>query len=254
MDGAAMVDYANFLSRLGKREKQQLIELGHAKHFMKDEFICSLGRTNEDIYLLMSGRVKLYELTAEGKEVILWFCIPGELFGVPDALIANHFSSRQINAQSCGYAELLCIDHQAFLDFIDNNPSVVLPLIQLLSFRFREVAEVLSDITSSDVTSRVVKLLLRLSGRYGKQVDGGVFLELPITHQEMADMIGASRQTVTTVLGDLKRQGLIHMEQRTMFLRDGAWLEKFLGKMRHFKVPNGKLLNNDAEEPIDISI
>ena len=254
MEGAGTIDYANFLSRLGQREKKQLIELGTSKHYMKDEIICSLGRANEDIYLLISGRVKLYELTAEGKEVILWFCIPGELFGVSDVLIVNQFNGRQINAQSCGYAELLCIKHQDFLQYVNANPSVALPLIQLLSFRLREVAEVLSDITCSDVTSRVVKLLIRLSRRYGKQVEGGIFLELPMTHQEMADMIGASRQTVTTVLGDLKRQGLIQIEQRTLFMRDGEWLQKFLVQMKKLKKPDDKPAKRMLDEPLDISM
>ena len=254
MQSEGKVDYANFFSRLGQREKQQLLELGASKHYMKDEVICSLGRANEDIYLLVSGRVKLFELSAEGKEVILWFCIPGELFGVSDVLIANQFSVRQINAQCCGYAELLCIKHEDFLQYVKTNPAVALPLLQMLSFRLREVAEVLSDITCSDVTSRVVKLLMRLSGRYGKQVEGGVFLELPMTHQEMADMIGASRQTVTTVLGDLKRQGLIQMEQRMLFMRDGDKLQKFLTQVRRLKQSNNKLLKNVREESLDVSL
>lgn len=254
MEAAGTIDYANFFSRLGQREKQLLFELGTTRHYIKDESICSLDRTNENIYLLVSGRVKLYELTIEGKEAILWFCIPGELFGVSDVLVASQFSSRKINAKSCCYSEILCIDSQVFLQYIKTNPSVVLPLIQLLSFRFREVAEVLSDITCSDVTSRVVKLLLRLSGRYGKQVEDGIFLELPITHQEMADMIGASRQTVTTVLGDLKRQGLIQMEQRTLFLRDGIWLQKFSTQVKHLNLSKKKLVNHDIEESMDISV
>jgi len=252
MDAVGTIDYANFLSRLGQYEKKQLLEMGISRHYMKDEIICSLGRANEDIYLLITGRVKLYEITPEGKEMILWFCVPGELFGVPDVVTANQISGRQINVQSCGYAELCCINYQDFLQFVKTNPNVALPLIQLLSFRLREVAEVLSDITCSDVTSRVIKLLLRLGGRYGKQVKDGIFLELPITHQEMADMIGASRQTVTSVLGDLKRQGVIQMEQRMIFMRDGEWLQKFLAQVKQSKQSNKKSTNDVIDEPLDI--
>ena len=76
------------------------------------------------------------------------------------------------------------------------------------------------DVTSSDVTSRVIRLLYRLGGLYGKSVNNGLRIDLVITHQEMADMIGTSRQTVTTVLGDLKRKGLIETEQRMIVIRD----------------------------------
>ena len=240
-----MVEYTNFLSRLHKINKQQLLELGIRKHFIKDEIICSIGRENENIYLLITGRIKLYELNTNGKEVILWFCTPGELFGIPDALLASHFSGRHVRAQACGYVEVLCIKYPDFLQYLTENPAIALPLIQLLSFRLREVVEVLSDVTCSDVTSRVIKLLMRLSGQYGKQVERGVFLELPITHQEMADMIGASRQTVTTVLGDLKRQGLVQIEQRTIFMRNGDWLYNYMDNL-NLKNHNRQRLDSPA--------
>ena len=228
METERSCEYTDFVSRLGSDEREQLFKLGSRKHFLKDETICSLGRTNDEIYILVTGRVKIFELTAEGKEVILWFCTAGELFGIADALTANEIGTRRINAQSCGYTELLAVNYQGFLQFVKSNPMVSLPLLQLLSFRLREVSEVLSDITSVDVASRVIKLLNRLGERYGRRVENGVFLELPVTHQEMADMIGASRQTVTTVLGDLKRRGLIQMQQRTLFICDGSWVENLV--------------------------
>ena len=215
-------DYTNFLARLENEEKQKLLNLGVRKHYLKDETICSLGQTNDEIYILVAGRVKIYELTPEGKEVILWFCTAGELFGIADALTANEIGARRINARSCGYTELLSVNYQDFLRFVKGNPRVALPLLQLLSFRLREISEVLSDVTTIDVASRVIKLLHRLGERYGRKVEKGVFLELPVTHQEMADMIGASRQTVTTVLGDLRRRGLIQMEHRTLFIRSSS--------------------------------
>lgn len=219
-------EYTDFIARLSKEERQELVNLGTRKHYLKEETICSLGRTNDEIYILVTGRVKIFELTAEGKEVILWFCTAGELFGIADALTANEIGTRRINARSCGYTEVLSVKYQDFLKFLKENPKVSLPLLQLLSFRLREISEVLSDVSSVDVTSRVINLLYRLGERYGRKVEKGIFLELPVTHQEMADMIGASRQTVTTVLGDLKRRGLIQMEHRTLFIRDSNWNRK----------------------------
>ena len=201
-----MIEYANFLSRLNRVSKQQFMELGTRKHFLKDEVICSMGGESDSIFLLVTGRIKLYTLAPNGKEIILWFCAQGELFGIPDVLLSSTVNNRQFTAKSCGYAEVLCVNYQQFLQYLKTNPTITLPLIQLLSFRLREAVEVLSDVTCSDVTSRVIKLLLRLAKQYGKQVEQGMFLELPITHQEMADMIGASQQTVTTVLGELKRK------------------------------------------------
>jgi CRP/FNR family transcriptional regulator len=244
-------DYTDFLARLENEEKQQLLTLGTRKHYLKDETICSLGRTNDEIYILVAGRVKIYELTAEGKEVILWFCTAGELFGIADALTANEIGTRRINARSCGYTELLSVNYQEFLRFVKDYPRVSLPLLQLLSFRLREISEVLSDVTSIDVASRVIKLLHRLGERYGRKVENGVFLELPVTHQEMADMIGASRQTVTTVLGDLRRSGQIQMEHRTLFIRSSCWVNPLTIKN---KSSANKLLLSNEKKPADIGV
>jgi len=244
-------DYTDFLARLGKVEKEQLLNLGTRKHYLKDETICSLGRTNDEIFILITGRVKIFELTTDGKEVILWFCTAGELFGISDALTANEIGTRRINARSCGYTELLSVNYQDFLQFVSEYPRVSLPLLQLLSFRLREISEVLSDVTSVDVASRVMKLLRRLGDRYGRRVDNGIFLELPVTHQEMADMIGASRQTVTTVLGDLKRRGLIQMEHRTIFIREDSRIKSLADKN---EASNRKTAGSELKKTVDFSV
>jgi len=244
-------DYTNFLDRLGSEEKQHLLNLGTRKHYLKDETICSLGRTNDEIFILATGRVKIFELTADGKEVILWFCTAGELFGISDALTANEIGTRRINARSCGYTEVLSVNYQDFLQFVARFPKVSLPLLQLLSFRLREISEVLSDVTSVDVASRVLKLLRRLGNHYGRRVEHGIFLELPITHQEMADMIGASRQTVTTVLGDLKRRGLIQMEHRSMFIFEENWVKPLVESNR---IKSSKSAIVNLNKSVDVSV
>lgn len=223
-----MLDYANFLSQLNNDQQHQLSNLAVAREFVDDELIGSLGNNSNDVYILVKGRVKIFELTAAGKEVILWFCCDGELIGFAEALVSSRVSSHQINAQACGHGELMVIKHLDFLDFMSDNPTVVMSVVQSLGFRLREVSEVLMDISSSDVTSRVVKLLSRLGGLYGKSVDGGVYIDIPITHQEMADMIGTSRQSVTTILGELKRQGMIKIEHRMIFIRNEELIRSFL--------------------------
>ena len=244
-------DYTDFFSRLGGTEKEQLYKLSARKHFLKDETICTLGKSNEEIFILVTGRVKIFELTAEGREIILWFCASGELIGIADALTSNEIGSRRIIAQSCGYTELLSINYQDFLQFVKDYPRVSLPLLQLLSYRLQEISEVLSDVTSVDVTSRVIKLLHRLGERHGRKVENGLFMELPVTHQEMADMIGASRQTVTTVLGDLRRRGYIQMEHRTIFIRDRDWSPDSVNSE---KVSGKKRLVSSLKKPADVGV
>lgn len=251
MQNGTTGEYTDFIARLGKEERQELVKLGNRKHFLKDETICSLGTKNNEVFILVAGRVKIFELTADGKEVILWFCTGGELFGIADALTANEIGKRRINARSCGYTEVLSVNYSDFLRFLKEYPKVSLPLLQLLSYRLREISEVLTDVSSADVASRVIKLLHRLGERHGRKVENGIFLELPVTHQEMADMIGASRQTVTTVLGDLRRRGLIKMEHRTVFIRDSNWNKKITGKARE---EQPEISSSSLLTPADVSL
>lgn len=238
-----MIEYANFFAQLNKQHQYQLLNLAITRQFAHDELIDSLGTQSDNVYVVANGRVKIFELTADGKEVILWFCAAGELFGFAENMVASTFSSHQVHAQACGRGELLVIDRSDFEHFITDNPETVLPVVQLLGFRLREVSEVLMDVTSSDVTSRVIRLLYRLGGLYGKAVNKGLRIDLSITHQEMADMIGTSRQTVTTVLGDLKRKGFIETEQRMIIIRNMDLMQCLLQRSDTLGVPHDNAIN-----------
>ncbi|MFN2348829.1 MAG: Crp/Fnr family transcriptional regulator, partial [Thioalkalivibrio sp.] len=91
-----------------------------------------------------------------------------------------------------------------------DHPETAMRVIELLSCRMRLLGDMLLNLATEEVESRVIKLLIRLAARYGTtQANGVCHMELHLTHQEMADMIGTSRQSVTTVLNMLKRQGLV---------------------------------------------
>lgn len=218
----------DLLSQLSSSEKAALFDLGTRKMYTKDEMIYNVGSTSEDIYIVLDGRIKIFELSKEGKEVILWFCFPGEIFGLSDALSRQRNGTRDLNAQSCSYVELISIKHDDFLGFLKLNPAVSINVIDILSYRLRELGSVLLNLASDDVTSRVAKLIARLATRYGKSNAGQIFIDIPLTHQQMADMIGTSRQTVTTVLGSLKRKGILKIEQRNIIVCDYHWLDRML--------------------------
>ena len=216
-----------FFSTLSSSDQRDLFALGEKRGFEKDEMIFHVGSPSDDIYILLDGRVKIYELSRDGKELILWFCFPGELFGLAE-VVKRKF--REVNAQACSHVEILVIKHADFERFLYGHPAVAMNVISLLSSRLRELSDVLLNLASDDVTSRVIKLITRLSARYGKPFENGIYLDIPLTHQEMADMIGTSRQTVTTVLGNLRRKGILRTEQRNIYIQNSEWLESFAGK------------------------
>ena len=212
----------DFLSGIDSLGKKNLFDLGEKREFKREQLIFNTGALSENVYILLDGRVKIFQLSPVGKEVILWFCFPGEIFGLAEML---HNQRREVYAQACSSVDVLVIDKNRFKGFLLEYPAVALNVIDWLSCRLREIGDVLLNLAVDDVASRVVKLISRLSARYGKQVEDQIHLGIPLTHQEMADMIGASRQTVTGVLGKLKSKGVLRIEKRMLCIQNPAWVE-----------------------------
>ena len=199
----------DLLSRLPDVDREQFLKIGQTHRFKKSDFVFRAGDATHHVYLLLSGRVKIYQPSSVGKEVILWFCFGGELFGLAEAAGG---SERVVSAQACDESEILSIRQDRFTDFLLQHPHSALMIVQVLSCRLRVLSEVVINLVSDDVRTRILKMLLQLGARCGTTHQQGLRLNLSLTHQEIADMIGTTRQTVTTMLGQLEREGMIKTE------------------------------------------
>lgn len=206
---------SDFLGNLSEADRGALLGCGKWQHYARNEHVFKGGSPGRNVYLLAEGRAKIYKLAASGREVILWFCLPGELFGLAEFCRGG---PREVFAQLCTDAKVCCISREAFAEFLRDRPDSALQIVDLLSCRLRVLGDILLNLASDDAGSRVMKLLLRLAARYGQAQGGTVCLDLPLTHQEMADMVGATRQTVTQTLGRLRRSGALRLEQHRFYL------------------------------------
>ncbi|WP_455212152.1 Crp/Fnr family transcriptional regulator [Kaarinaea lacus] len=245
MEGSWITHPTDFISNMSLQDRQGLYHLGKVHYYRRGEMVFHMGSSSNEVYILLDGRVKVYELSEEGKEVILWFCFPGELFGLSEVF---QCSGREVNAQACSQVEVLTIKKADFERYIKQHSHLAMHVIELLGYRLRELSDVLLDIASDDVTSRVIKLLTRLCSRYGKPEDKHILLDIALTHQEMADMIGTSRQTVTSVLSMLRKKGVLKMQQRSIYLQDLPWIERVAGKISYprYSTPHVQIVRNTA--------
>ena len=202
----AQASVVDLLTRIPEGERAHLLRLGMVKTFAKGDFIFSAGEPGNLVFLLLKGRVKIYQSSTVGKEAILWFCFAGELFGIAEA--ANG-GERVVSAQACDACEALCIRQEEFNAFLGSHPQTSLVIVQVLACRLRVLGEVVINLISDDVRTRILKMVLQLGARCGIPSAHGLSLDIELTHQEIADMIGTSRQTVTTTLGQLERDGLL---------------------------------------------
>jgi len=215
---------SDFLGKLSPEDRAAVLALADARTFRRHAPVFQAGSPGENVYILVHGRVKIFALSPLGKQVILWFCFPGEVFGLAEMPRGGR---REVYAEACADSTVLSIPQQEFKAFLAGHPDSAMRVIELLSCRLRTLGDMLLNLTSDDVSTRVVKLLIRLSARYGRRIaTEDVCLDIDLTHQDIADMIGTSRQTVTSVLSGLRRQGAVRVENHHIHIPSQRLLER----------------------------
>ncbi len=218
----ATAQQTDILARMSEEDRQALLSLGDMQRFAKGEFVFRAGAPGKHVYFLRQGRIKVYQPSHSGKEVILWFCFAGEMFGLAEVAQGG---GRVVHAQVCEDSEVLRLSQSQFSEFLRNHPDSAHLIMQVLSCRMRTLSEVIVNLVNDDVETRIMKLILRLGARHGISNGQDIHLNISLTHQEIADMVGTTRQTVTGVLSKLKRRGFISLENRRIYIESPELLD-----------------------------
>lgn len=190
----------------------------------KHHVIFSPGAPSEAIYFIEKGRVRLTRLSPEGKTVILALLGPGDLIGEAAWESGEHDSYAETLEESRIYQ----ISRDAFQNFIRENPEFGLRLIQILGIRLKQAQARIEDLVFRQVPSRVARLLLSLAESHGKVTPNGIRVEFPLTHQEIADLVGSSRVTVTQILNRFRSSQWIEIESKRVTIHNLNALEEMV--------------------------
>jgi len=175
----------------------------------------------DSVMLLAQGRVKIGSYTEDGKQTILAFIEPGELFGEL-SLIGT--AEREEYAETVDKSTIILISNEVMQGLLEENPSVSLGVTKLFGLRRQRIERRLKNLLFRSNRERLVHLLLELAEKYGAPSDGGVELKIKLSHQDLASIIGSTRETVTVVLGELQAEGLLELGRRKIRLIDMAQL------------------------------
>ncbi len=175
----------------------------------------------DGVLLLAEGRVKIGSFTEEGKQTILAFVEPGEIFGELSIMGAQE---REEYAEAVEKSTIVLISNETIQELLAENPSVSLGVTKLFGLRRQRVERRLKYLLFRSNRERLIHLLLELAGQYGRQVDEGVELGIKLSHQDLASIIGSTRETVTVVLGELQTEGRLRLGRRKIVLTELAWL------------------------------
>lgn len=175
--------------------------------FQKGQTIFSEGEDGNGFFVVISGRVKIFKLSAEGKEQILHFFGPGEPFGEVPVFAGQHFPA---HAEAMEETRVFFFPRKSFVDLIKRNPSLALNMLAVLSKRLRRFTALIDDLSLKEVPGRLAAYLLYLSD----QNKGAKELDLTITKAQLASLLGTIPETLSRILGKLSSQGLIETDGR----------------------------------------
>ncbi|MFC8598986.1 MULTISPECIES: Crp/Fnr family transcriptional regulator [unclassified Isoptericola] len=181
------------------------------------------GEPGDRLYVIAQGKIKLGRRSSDGRENLLSILGPGEMFG---ELSLFDPGPRTATASSVSDALVYELRHQALVQWISAHPSVATTLLGALARRLRRTNETLADLVFSDVPGRVAKALLDLSARFGEPNDDGIRVAHDLTQEELAQLVGASRETVNKALADFATRGWVRREGRAVVLLDIDRLER----------------------------
>jgi CRP/FNR family cyclic AMP-dependent transcriptional regulator len=205
-------------SGLQRDELLKFAELTRERTYPKGSVILFQGDPGDSLYVLRQGRAKVVLIGEDGREVILGVLEPGAHFGEL-ALIDDQPRSAHVIAMED--SQLLILRREDFRRRVEANPTVAWALLTELSRRLRRADQKIGGLVLLDVPGRISRLLLDLSAESSNGT-----IEKPLTHQTIAQMIGASRETVSRAMKEFQEEGLIRVERRRIAVANRDALEK----------------------------
>lgn len=199
---------------------EELDQLGKGSYptfVPKREYVFTPDEPSDAVYLLKQGRVRISRLSDTGKHFTLVILEPGDIFG-ESALFGDE--PRKNFAEALDDAYICAIDKKEFEKIVMRNPTVTLKLARIVEHRLEEAQEQMENLVFYDVQKRLARLLLKLGDIHGKFSERGIFIDLRLTHEDMASLIGSTRETTSKILNEFKSHGYIDMVRRHVVLLD----------------------------------
>ncbi len=211
-----------FFQDLTSPDFEWINSLFREQDFEVGEVICLAGEPAEQLFIVADGRVKLLQHSLSGRNILLDLLTAGEFFGALSGL-GNDIYPETAQAQSpcC----ILVIGRQAFQEILNRHPAVALKLIDIMALRLRMSNERVHQLSALTVEGRTASILLMLGDKFGEQHSLGLLLQVPLTRDDLAEMIGATTESTSRVMSHFHKDGLIRSGRGWVAISNLAGLE-----------------------------
>jgi CRP/FNR family cyclic AMP-dependent transcriptional regulator len=208
-----LLDNISLFADLSDAERESIGKLAVSRNYKKNTLVICEGDLSDSLYIILSGKVKVFLSDEDGKEVTLTTQKEGEYFG---ELAMLDEAPRSASVMTVESTKLAVISKSAFDECLENNPKIALTIIRGLAHRLRDLTENVRNLALMDVYGRVARTLLDMAEEDGdKQV-----IKQKLTQREIASMVGASREMVSRILRDLSVGGYITIENKIITINE----------------------------------
>ena len=216
MDERELLRNVPIFSELSDPDVATLARVATRRRYPKDTVVFFENEEGDFFFMILEGRIKVTILGDDGREIILSVLGAGDFFGEM-ALLDNE--PRSATAIAVEESELLSLHRTDFQNVIADNHAIMSALIKILTARLRKANHQISTLALLDVYGRVARVMLDMAKEEGKRLKDGRIAFRRATHQEIANRIGTTRETVTRMLKDLERHALIRVEGKEIVLQ-----------------------------------
>ena len=198
-----------FFTQLSDRELDVVRAVATEKSYPKNAVVLTEGEMGDSLYMIQSGKVKVFIGDEDGREIILKLLGPGDFFGEMSMIDKQPRSASVTTADACTF---LVLTHSAFERCVEQAPRIAAMVMQILAQRVREADRKIGTLALMDVYGRVASTLLELA----VYTDGKLVVGEKLSQQDLANMVGASREMVNRILKDLSERGFISIESKSI--------------------------------------
>jgi CRP-like cAMP-binding protein len=208
--------------RLSVDDRQRIAAVALLREFEKGATLFTEGDASDHLYTVVAGRVKVFKTTPRGTDVILEIFGPGDPVGAVAV-----YESRAYPASAVALEPTTCllIPRQAFFALLEAHPSLVRGLLVGLTHRLVELTNRLTELSGGRIEARMARLILKLADDMGQRREDGVFIAMPLSRQELADMIGTTIETAIRVMSRWGKQDIVRTEKDGFLVVDRGALD-----------------------------
>jgi CRP-like cAMP-binding protein len=208
--------------KLKPDDRERVAAVARLASYRRGELVFREGDPSDRFVMVASGRVKVFKMTPSGKDVILEIFGPGDQLGAVAVYEDFPFPASAVALED---TSCIAIGKQAFFQLLEQYPTVVRGLLLGLTFRLVELTNRLADLTGGRVETRFARLFLKLSGESGRAERDGLFIPMPLSRQELADLTGTTIETAIRIMSRWGKDGVVRTEKGGFMLLDREALD-----------------------------